>query len=168
MIHSKNFHKLEIITNIAIIVVAILLGVFLIQNIFFHQNTAQPLVGIAKGTKISLLGTSWGTNQKTLLLVLQKGCKFCTQSMPLYKTLVEKSREKGIKLVAVLPTSREESVQYLKENGLEIQEINQAPLNSINVKGTPTLILVNDKGEVLNSWIGKLSSEKEADLFESL
>lgn len=87
--------------------------------------------------------------------------------MPFYKTLVEKTREKGIKLVAVLPNSREESQQYLKENGVEIQEISQAQLNSVNVGGTPTLILVNEKGEVANSWIGKLPSRKESEVVGS-
>lgn len=110
----------------------------------------------------------WQVNQRTLLIVLQKGCRFCTESMPFYKTLVEKSKEKGIKLIAVLPSSREESIRYLKENGVDIQDIKQSQLDLINVQGTPTLILVNEKGEVSNSWIGKLSSNKEVEVIGNL
>lgn len=88
--------------------------------------------------------------------------------MPFYKTLVEKAKEKGVKLVAVLPNSREEGSQYLRENGVEIQEVRQAQLNTVNVRGTPTLILVNDKGEVSNSWIGKLPSNKEVEVIGNL
>ena len=166
---AKSAQKLGIFANVAIILVAILLGYFLIQRFFFQQNPQpdQPPTEIAKGTKISLPEMVWDENQKTMLLVLQKGCKFCTESMPFYKSLVEKTNEKGIKLIAVLPNSREESQQYLKENGVEIREIRQAKLDSVNVRGTPTLLLINGKGEVENSWIGKLPSQKESEVIGS-
>ena len=166
---SKFFQRIELVANIAIIIVAILLGYFLIQRFFFQQNPQpQPTTEIVKGAKVSLVDIDWQGNQKTLLLVLQKGCKFCTESMPFYKTLVEKAKEKGIKLVAVLPNSSEEGSQYLRENGVEIQEVRQATLNKINVQGTPTLILVDEKGKVSNSWIGKLPSNKEVEVISSL
>lgn len=166
---SKFSQRVELFANIAIILVAILLGYFLIQRFFFQQNPQQQPkqpTEIAKGTKISLPEVDWQANQKTLILALQKSCHFCSESMPFYKTLVEKAKEKGVKLVAVLPNSREEGSQYLKENGVDIQEIKQAQLNAVNVQGTPTLILVNDKGEVSNSWVGKLSAEKEKIVLE--
>jgi thioredoxin-related protein len=166
---SKFSQRIETFANIAIIIVAILLGYFLIQKFFFQQNLQpQPPIEIVKGTKISLPDVDWQANQKTLLLVLQKGCKFCTESMPFYKTLVEKAKEKGIKLVAVLPNSREEGSQYLRENGVEIQDVKQSQLNSINVWGTPTLIFVNENGEVANSWIGKLPLEIEKMILNQL
>lgn len=167
---TKLARNIELAANIAIIAVAILLGYFIVQKLFFQQNTAQPAPPkeIARGTKISLNDINWQANQKTLLLVLQKGCKYCTQSMSFYKTMVEKSKEKGTKLVAVLPNSREESQQYLKENGVDIQEIRQAQLNTVNVQGTPTLILVNDKGEVSKAWIGKLLADQEQEVINNL
>lgn len=165
---SKLSQKVELAANIAIIIVAIFLGYILIQKFFFQQNPSQPPTEIAKGTKISLTDTDWQANQKTLLLILQKDCRFCTESVPFYKVLVEKSKEKGVKLVAVLPNSREEGSQYLRENGVEIQEIKQAGLSSINVKGTPALILVNEKGEVEKSWTGKLPNPIESEVVGSL
>jgi thioredoxin-related protein len=160
--------KLETVTNLVIIVVAIILGFVLIQKYFRSENPEKMPTEIVKGTKVSLPDVSWRQNQKTLLLVLQKNCRFCSESMPFYKTLVEKSKVKGVQLIAVLPDSREEGVQYLKENGVDIQEIRQSRINEINVQGTPTLILLNDKGEVENSWVGKLPSEKETEVIENL
>lgn len=167
---SKLSQRVELFANIAIILVAILLGYFLIQRFFFQPNPQpqRPPTEIAKGTKISLSEVDWNANQKTLLLVLQKGCHFCSESMPFYKILAEKAKEKGVKIVAVLPNSREEGSQYLRENGVDIQEIKQAQLNSINVQGTPTLILVNEKGEITNSWIGKLPKDKEGEVVSNL
>jgi hypothetical protein len=87
--------------------------------------------------------------------------------MPFYKSSVEKTDERGIKLIAVLPNSREESQQYLKENGVEIREARQAKLDSVSVRETPTLMLINGKGEVENFWIGKLPSQKESEVIGS-
>lgn len=76
---SKISQRIELVANIAIILVAVLLGYFLIQRFFFQPNPqSQPPNEIAKGTKISLPEVDWQANQKTLILVLQKGCKFCT------------------------------------------------------------------------------------------
>lgn len=162
------FKKIEMITNVAIIAAVVMLGFLLIQKSFSPKSPQKQDLQISKGTKISLPDVNWAQNRKTLVLVLQKDCKFCSESMNFYQTLVEKSKEKGIQLVAVLPDSREEGFQYLKKNGVEIQEIRQVQTTEINVKGTPTLILINNKGEVEDSWTGKLPSEEEKEVIASL
>ncbi|MDQ3750112.1 MAG: hypothetical protein M3367_14050 [Acidobacteriota bacterium] len=53
----------------------------------------------------------------------------------------------------------------LKLNDLDVK---QASLDSLQVDGTPTLLLVNDKGEITNSWIGKLPPNKEAEVINKL
>lgn len=166
---SKVNQRVELITNVAIIIVAVLFGYFLVQKFLFpNQNQSQLQKEIEEGTKISLPNVEWQSSQKTLLLVLQKNCKYCTESMPFYKILVQKASEKGVKVIAVLPNSLEESNQYLKENGVQIQEIRQTSLNTVNVRGTPTLMLLNEKGEVSNSWVGKLFPDKEQEVISQL
>jgi thioredoxin-related protein len=165
----KSVNKLETITNIAIIFAAILLCGLLVQKIFFKSELQSQTAELVKGTQLSIPDLDWHKNRKTLVLVLQKDCKFCTESMPFYKNLVERSKEKGVQVVAVLPDSRDEGIQYLKENGVDnIREIKQVLPKTINVRGTPTLILTDDKGEVLELWMGKLSSEKENEVMENL
>jgi thioredoxin-related protein len=161
--------KVEVVTNVAILIVAIIFGYILIQKYFFTPATLDSAPKeIAKGTKIELPPTDFQANGKTLLVVLQKSCKYCAESMPFYKTLMQEARAKGVKMIAVLPGPFEESSIYLKDNGLMLQDIRQAELGSVNVRGTPTLILVNDKGEVSNSWVGKLPSEKEKEVISQL
>lgn len=96
-----------------------------------------------------------------MILALQAGCHYCTESVPFYKRLIEIAKDKNIKLVAVFPSAIEQSTNYLEELGVNNMEIKQSTLGSLQVRVTPTLILTNEKGEVMNSWIGKLSSEKE-------
>lgn len=159
--------RLELLTNLAIIVAAVLLSVVLIKNYLLPDRSKDGPrdFRIPAGAKVFLPGVDWSNNNQTLLLVLQKGCHFCTESAAFYQRLV---REGHVHLVAVLPQTRDEGKKYLDDLGVAIEEVKQAQLDSINVHGTPTLILVNNQGVVMTSWVGKLSADGEAEVLRRL
>ena len=162
--------KLELTANILIIVVAVVLVGVIAQKYFFSPSKApnQPArVHPTVGTKINLPDTDWSRQAKTLIIALQKGCHFCSESAPFYKRLQESVQKKNVKLVAVLPGKQEESMAYLSELGIANLDVKQLPLNTLQIGGTPTLILTNDKGEVMD-YVGKLSPEKESEVFNKL
>ena len=117
---------------------------------------------------MALSDVNWNEHNKNLVLVLKKGCHFCVESAEFYRKLIPAAKEKDVLTVAVLPTETEESRRYLNELGLPTLETKQAQLDSINIIGTPTLILTNEQGEVIQSWVGKLNSEQEKQVLESL
>jgi hypothetical protein len=164
---SALYKKVELIANVAIILVAIMIGVVLVQR-FFFAKTAQPPQTVALGSKVSLSGVEWTKNGKTLLLALQVGCRFCSESAPFYQRVVETANSKGVKVVAVLPQPPTESENYLRTLAIPISDVRQASLESLSVGGTPTLILVNEKGEVAGAWVGKLPGDKEAEVLSRL
>ena len=159
--------RLELLTNLAIIVAAVLLSVVLIKNYLLPDRSKDSPrdFRIPAGAKVSLPDVDWSNNNQTLLLVLQKGCHFCTESAAFYQRLV---REGHVHLVAVLPQTPDEGRKYLDDLGVAIDEVKQAPLDSIYVHGTPTLILVNNQGVVMTSWVGKLSADGEAEVLRRL
>ncbi len=124
----------------------------------------RPVVG----EKMNLSDVNLSGQTKTLILALQTTCHFCNESAPFYKRIVESVQNKNIKLIAVFPTGVEEGKAHLTELGLTNMEVKQSPLNEIQVSGTPTLILTNDKGEITDSWVGKLSPEKETEVLNKL
>jgi hypothetical protein len=165
---STLYKRIELLANVAIIIVAILIGVVLVQRFFFAHETTQPAKNIAVGTKVSLPGVEWDKNGKTLVLALAKGCRFCTESAPFYQRLAQTAAAKGVKLIAVLPQPTTEGHEYLNALAVPITDVRQASLSSLSLSGTPTLILVNDKGEVTAFWVGKLPSDKESDVLARL
>jgi hypothetical protein len=168
---NKLTKKIETAANIAIIFVAVMIGVVLVKNyLFAGRNPPAPRdISIPVGTKVSLPGVNWDQNSRTLLLVLQKGCHFCTDSAPLYQRLVkEMSGRSDVHLVAVLPQDPLDGKKYLDDLGVSISDVKQAELSSVGVSGTPTLILLNSKGVVEKSWVGKLPPEKETELLNQL
>lgn len=165
---SPLLRKLEISANVAIIAVAILVGILLVRN-YLIVGHSKPQPQNLIGTKISLPDIDWANNGQTLLLVLQRGCRFCSESAPFYQRLVRDVGNNGnIRLVAVLPQEITEGKQYLQDLGVSINEVKQALPSSLGVRGTPTLLLVNDAGIVTETWNGKLPAEKESEVLNRL
>lgn len=163
--------KVEFLANIAIIVVAVLLGVVLVKSYLLPDRSKDGPrdLRVPTGSKVSLPGVDWAGNNRTLLVVLQKGCHFCSESAPFYQRLVREAGGAGnVHLIAVLPQTVDEGRKYLNELGVPIEDIKQAELDAVGVGGTPTLILVNNQAVVVNAWVGKLSAENEEGVLRQL
>lgn len=171
---EKISPKFELVAFVFVTSVAVLLEIVIIQKYFLDPKTASNQqqysnqLQIQSGAQIKIPGVDLSSYPKTLIIALQKGCHFCTSSAPFYKSLIENVQDKNIKLVAVLPDSPEEARDYLDKMGLTSLEIKQFSFSNLRVRGTPTLILINAKGEVTNSWVGKLNSIKEEEVIKSL
>ena len=172
---QKINQKLELVANVLIIVVACLIGYLFVQKYLLKTPESpneivgqparlQPVIG----SNVDLPGVDWSQKPKTLVLALKKGCRFCTESASFYKRLTEISQTKNVRLIAVLPTRIEESKGYLGELGLNDLEVRQSALHSLQVGGTPTLILTDGNGTVTDFWIGMLSADKEEEVINKL
>lgn len=166
--------RVELVANVAIIIVAVLLGAVLFRQLVLNRTDrpARPASArreLSRGDKVPLSGVDWGKNSHTLLLILQEGCRFCTESAPFYQQLVkETSVRSDIKIVALLPQTVDKGTQYLKEIGVNIADVRQVSPNQVNVGGTPTLILVNNDGVATDVWAGKLSPDTESKVLSKL
>ena len=165
----SNLHKrIELLSNLAIIVVAILLGVVLVNRYLLPASPKPEAVEGAQlkpGMKLSLPGVDWGGSSKTLLLVLSTNCHFCTESAPFYQRLAqEKAKHGDVSLIAVMPQSVSEAQKYLSDHGVAVDQISQAAPSVAYARGTPTLIMVDKTGSVVESWVGKLPPEKEVEV----
>jgi thioredoxin-related protein len=71
-------------------------------------------------------------------------------------------------LIALFPQSSEKSKEYLDCAGVSVDELRQPVSSDLRVKGTPTLVLVNENGIAINEWIGLLSPAQEAEVMSRL
>jgi len=74
----------------------------------------------------------------------------------------------GTRLIAVFPQPVDVGKKYLNDLGVAVDDVKQAQLNSIGVQGTPTLLLINKDGVVVNAWRGKLPADKEREVIARL
>jgi hypothetical protein len=103
MVMADIGKKIEITANIAIIAVAILVVGVIFQK-YVRSPKPQTLPPDPVGTKLSLPDVDWAKNNRTLVLALQTGCNYCTESAPFYQRLVTEASNHNIPLIAVLPT----------------------------------------------------------------
>lgn len=161
--------KIEFAANVAIIVVACLLATVLVKNYLVTRHTEQARKSQSEPLKnptVSGLDIDWRQSKQTLLLAVSSTCHFCTESAPFYKQL---ARERGrTRLIALLPQPIDEGKRYLEGLGVTVDEIRQTPLSSINVDGTPTLMLVDRDGVVIKTWVGRLAEEQQADVLSKV
>jgi hypothetical protein len=121
---------------------------------------------IKPGTKLEVPEVNWNKNGQTLILALSENCKFCTESAPFYQRLV---KERGkTSLVAVLPQPVEQGRKYLESLGVDISDVRQVSFPAVGLRGTPTLILADNNGVAIESWIGKLPANREEDVLGRL
>lgn len=166
---SKLKQHVEFLANVAIIVVAVALCAVLVNQYFFAGPTPPAQQRPAVGAKIALPGVDLAAQDKTLLLVLQKGCHYCSESAPFYQRLAREAADKAgqVKVVAVLPQAIDEGRSYLSELGVPALDVRQAQLGALSVGGTPTLILVS-RGTVTDVWVGKLDAAGESQVLSKL
>lgn len=166
---SKVYQKLDLTANILTIIVTVLiLGALASKFLYTKPNSSPQKPSPTLGSKILLTNVEWSKHSKNVLLVLQKGCRFCTESANFYKNLIAQTNDKNIRVLAVLPQNKEEAQAYLNSLGIDGIEVIQSQLNSLNVGGTPTVIVVNGTGEVSKFWVGKLPPETEQEVINYL
>lgn len=162
---------LEIGLNSAVLIasLALILGVVYTYVESSRSPQSKKALGVLpKGAKLKISGVEWSDSQRTIVLALSTHCRFCTASEDFYKRLQEVARARGVPIVAVLPQPTEEAQSYLENLGVRIAAVKQAPLDSLSVSATPTLMMVNSEGVVTDSWIGQLSPKIEKEVISKL
>ena len=164
-------NRKETLATVAVVALFVVFGAVVLKLSSSSISTASApaeLAPIPVGKQFAVPGVDWQGGHQTLLLVVSKGCHFCEASAPFYRKLALKVREKQapVQLVAVVPQDVAVGQQYLQELGVPIGKVASAPLQSLGVQGTPTLILVDTGGKVVTSWIGELVPERESEVLD--
>ena len=163
----------EVTANLATIAVAILFCIVLVR--VFLVPRARPTAArpdfhpAAKGTNLKsvLPGVDWAKNQRTLILAISTQCHFCTDSLPFFQK-VTKDSGCHVKTLALLPQDKAQAEEYLSKGGVKVDDVRQVKLDSIGVNGTPTLLLVNAGGTVIDEWQGKLALDQQEQVLLEL
>jgi thioredoxin-related protein len=171
--------SLDTIANIAIIVVCALAAAWLgllFHDRLFPQHGPQPEKGeqYAQLKAVVPAGSS-----RALVVAVQPGCHFCNDSLPFYKNLIDQRNQKDskVKIVAAVPTTpkpedgqklADEESQKFATAGARPDSMVNLDFAAVKVPGTPTLMLVDNNGKVLNIWVGKLDSDGEKEVLKAL
>jgi hypothetical protein len=162
--------RLETVVNIAVLVAALMVVAFFV-DLFLSRNSNPPNPGVAPGMRLALPGSyDFAAKERTLILALQEGCSYCEESMPFYRKLsmAVASDCSGVGLVAAFPHPPPIADSLLAQHRLDLPRLTDLSLESLGVPGTPTLMLVDHSGKVLDVWVGRLSRDREEEVMAAL
>lgn len=171
MRESKNKSFLEVATNIAVLLAAMAVLAALSWGYFSARNPPTLHGGLKRG-EVVVGGPQidFARSQQTLLIAMSTKCNYCTEGIPFYNQLARKEREmsKPTRMVAIFPDGDETVNNYAQQNGMEVATIVGVDFEKLKVSATPTMILVDEKGEILDFWIGKLPEDVQQEVVNSI
>ncbi len=172
MEQSKWKSRLEVVTNVAVLLVAVTVLSALVWTYFQRSPKLQMQSGFQKGQSLPQLPTvSYGNSPQTLLIAMSTTCHYCSESLPFYKQLIKAQQQqsgRATHIVAVFPNSEGEVKQYVQRNQLNVDNVTDVNFKALNVSGTPAMLLVDKNGKVVDFWFGKLSSDDEQQVIKAV
>lgn len=167
---------LDTLTNVALIAACVaIVAQFAVPQWRLEQQSPPASLGrqlpptYQIGERLpELNGINYAAADQTLLFVVRESCRYCEVSMPFYGALVKQaavvSPRTQFAVVSVDPI--EVSKASFEKHGVPVSGISQS--NAMKIRGTPTLILSNPRGEVVRSWVGQLDASEQEELISAI
>jgi hypothetical protein len=162
--------RIEQIGQVAFVFMCLAVGAAGIRFVIGGRIPGPPLnrpSPIAAGTRLASASrfNPSGTSA-TLVLVLSTQCRFCTESLPFYDRLSKLDAVRAGRLhIGIASFEQADRMRsYLVAHGVELSSIVPLTQTSLRVAVTPTVLLLDKAGFVVNVWEGKLEPQAEDDL----
>mgnify|MGYP003575296088 CR=1 FL=1 len=153
MSHSR----FDVLLNALLAVACLAVTAASVKRLVAEPQQASPQAGYAIGDVLpSIPGVNYGDREQTLVMFLSSNCRYCTESAPFYSALTARRDAASVRIVAVGTEPQEALSSYLEDHSVRTDNVVTVTPGTFRVRGTPTLVLVNRKGEVHALWRGAL------------
>lgn len=164
----------SVIVNTATVLIFAAIGVLCFKEGYIPLNSGASSASkrLAVGRNLPAFEKhDWRSHRETLLLALRDGCHYCSESAPFYKRLTELEHSGAIKnfhILAAFPDSQEIVTALLESEKLDLDSVSSVNFGELGVTGTPTAVLVDQSGRVLELWVGELNDIGQQTLIDKL
>lgn len=161
---------LERLTNVVTLIAALALVVHIVQ-VQYASRAAAPSSAAPMGVGdvvADTAGLGFKSGRRTLVIATASTCAYCTASMAYYKRLVSVARDADVRVVGVTRESTQTNREYLLAHEVRLDAVVDAATNRVLYRGTPTLLLFDDDGRILATWLGRLNPTQEEEVIARL
>jgi thioredoxin-related protein len=166
---------LQLSANIAVIALCILVGWLAVGKGATTGGTGEPprMPPVYRtGDAIDVLpGVDLAAASRTLVMVLREDCHYCQESLQFYQRLSQaraKRPVKDLRIIVASTDARDALAEYLKSKQVDVDQVVTVAAGLLKVPGTPSLLLVDPTGKILNFWRGKLPAQQEEEALRTL
>lgn len=156
---------LEKLSNVAVILVAVVVIFTLLRHDLAPSRSPDRGFTASSITLRSITNTPSKLN---LVLGISTVCPFCERNVDFYKTLSNLTAPGKLALYTIFPQSAQDAQVYLNQKHITPTGVISSPLSNYQITGTPTLLLLDSSGRVEHSWVGALSSSRQAEVLKAI
>lgn len=161
--------RLEIAANIVLLLTCLGICFELISK---HRVAGSTPAGISRGrlgvgNTLTLSSVDWAQSKWNLVLILSSKCKYCRESEPFHRRLLSLANSTGaVRAVALVLGTSTSDPAYPHSAELDFTLVRLTKPAEIGSVGTPSILLVDNRGVVAHMWRGKMPPESEDSVIE--
>jgi peroxiredoxin len=119
------------------------------------------------GEKIDgLNGVTW--QKRNVVLFARSTCRYCTESMTLYKELSDLAQRSDVQFIAVGDEPVETLRAYFTTYGVRLEAVIAVRVAETGSFATPTLAVTDENGRIVQSWVGRIPKTDEKNVTSHL
>lgn len=160
----------SIASGLAIVLVFVVIAGLLAQGYVRRSWQERQLQAAQEVAVASIPSINLGDYQKTLVLLVNVDCGFCSRSLPFYQRVIEATAVNGNKtqIVALFPNAESEVSTYIARNRLTCRYLHRVDFSKFGIVGTPTVLLADKDGKIVRSWEGQLPTDQEDEVLQAI
>ncbi len=128
---------------------------------------AAPAAAYNAGEKFDGPAEWFNTHDATLVIFGRASCAACEKAQPFLKSVVERMRGRAGVVMAHPPGAESDDVAYARSIGVADDRIRTVGAG-LRVHATPTLVLVDRTGAILDAWEGAGPPERQAAIVKAV
>jgi len=126
-----------------------------------------PAAAYIAGDRIDVPADWYRSSPRTLVLFARASCGACEKAQPFLKDLGARLSGRSAFVVAGGVETKDEDAMFARSLGAADPSIKTTPAG-LRVRATPTLVLVDDRGIILDAWEGVGPEGKQKTIVEAI
>jgi len=119
------------------------------------------------GQQIDVPSAWYAGAPQTLIVFARASCAACERAQPFLKTLVGRMQGRGGAMMAHPAGAEQDDRNFARSLGVADDRVLITPAG-LRVKATPTIVLVNAQGVIINAWEGAAKSDVQAEMLQTI
>jgi len=130
-------------------------------------KAAAPPPAYASGQHVDVPANWYDSSPKTLIIFGRASCAACEKAQPFLKSLVTRLNGRATAVFAHPPGAETDDAAFAKSLGITNDRVELVGAG-LRVRATPTLVLVNRNGTVLEAWEGTGPPERQSSILKAI
>jgi hypothetical protein len=149
-------------------VVAITVGVLAVPSLRAKLGFPAHATSYAVGERVDVPAALYQGSSPTLLVFARNSCSACQRGKAGFARVTYELRRHPANVVVVTSQAhRDDEIPYARDLGLDESHVIGLDLSGLRLKVVPTLVLVDDEGQVRFTSEGVISPTQEQDLLRA-